>query len=55
MEQLPFHQAEEKPRNLSGWLSSVSASPKEAGIKDCTQFYLKRERIKYSGQPDKRR
>lgn len=43
MEQLPFHQAEEKPRNLPGWLRSASASPKEAGIKDSIQLYLERE------------
>lgn len=55
MEHLPLHQAEERPRNLLGWLSGAPASPREPDVKGCTQLYLKRKRIKYAGQPDERR
>lgn len=43
MEQLPFYQAEETARNLSSWQSSASASPKEAGVKDCSALPCERE------------
>lgn len=55
MEHLPLHQVEERPRNLPGWQSGASASPREPDVKGCTQLYLKRKRIEYAVQPDKRR